>query len=41
MVTDAGFLDRLVTMDELAVLFHTPESKEQSKQWVPMGLQAR
>ena len=35
IVTDAGLLDRIVTMDESAVSFHTPETKQQSKQWLP------
>ena len=31
------FLDKIVTMDESAVAFHTPETKKQSKQWVKKG----
>ena len=31
------FLERIVTMDESAVCYHTPETKNQSKQWVPRG----
>ena len=34
---DAMFLDRVITLDELAVSFHTPETKEQSKQRLPKG----
>ena len=30
-------LDSIVTMDESAVSFHTPETKQQSKQWVKKG----
>jgi histone-lysine N-methyltransferase SETMAR len=30
-------LDNIVTMDESAVSFHTPETKKQSKQWVKKG----
>jgi hypothetical protein len=30
-------LDNIVTMDELAVSFHTPETKQQSMQWLPKG----
>jgi [histone H3]-lysine36 N-dimethyltransferase SETMAR len=30
-------LDNIVTMDESAVSFHTPETKQQSKQWVKKG----
>jgi hypothetical protein len=29
-----GVLNNLVTMDESAVSFFTPETKQQSKQWV-------
>ena len=36
-VTDAGLLNKIVTMDESAVSFHTPETKAQSKQWLPKG----
>jgi histone-lysine N-methyltransferase SETMAR len=32
-----ALLDKVVTMDESAVLFHTPETKQQSKQWLPKG----
>ena len=32
-----AFLGSIVTMDKSAVSFHTPESKEQSKQWLPKG----
>ena len=32
-----GFLQEIVTMDESMVAFHTPETKEQSKQWLPKG----
>jgi histone-lysine N-methyltransferase SETMAR len=32
-----AFLDLIVTMDESAVSFHTPESKMQSKQWTKKG----
>ena len=31
------FLESIVTMDESAVAFHTPEKKAQSKQWLPKG----
>jgi hypothetical protein len=27
-------LDRIITMDESAVSMHTPETKQQSKQWL-------
>ena len=30
-------LERIVTMDESAVAFHSPETKEQLKQWLPKG----
>jgi hypothetical protein len=30
-------LNNIVTMDESAVYFHTPETKRQSKQWVKKG----
>ena len=36
-MTDAGLLNKIVTMDESAVSFHTPETKAQSKQWLPKG----
>jgi histone-lysine N-methyltransferase SETMAR len=32
-----SLLDNIVTMDELAVSFHTPETKQQSMQWLPKG----
>ena len=32
-----AFLDKIITMDESAVAYHTPETKEQSKQWVKRG----
>ena len=32
-----GILDKIVTMDESAVSFHTPESKKNSKQWIEKG----
>jgi histone-lysine N-methyltransferase SETMAR len=32
-----AMLDNIVTMDESAVSFHTPETKQQSKQWLPKG----
>ena len=32
-----AFLDKIVTMDESAVSYHTPETKEQSKQWLKKG----
>ena len=32
-----AFLDRVVTMDESAVSYHTPETKQQSKQWLKKG----
>ena len=31
------FLACIVTMDKSAVSFHTPETKNQSKQWLPKG----
>ena len=31
-------MDKIVTMDESAVSFHTPETKQQSKQWLKKGL---
>jgi hypothetical protein len=30
-----SLLDNIVTMDESAVSFHTPETKQQSMQWLP------
>ena len=33
-----AMLDNIVTMDELAVSFHTPETKQQSKQWIKKGM---
>jgi hypothetical protein len=30
-------MDRIVTMDEIMVCYHTPETKKQSKQWVKKG----
>jgi hypothetical protein len=30
-----AMLDNIVTMDESAVSFHTPETKQQPKQWLP------
>ncbi len=30
-------LDNIVTMDESAVSFHTPETKQQSKEWLGKG----
>ena len=32
-----AFLDKIITMDESAVSYHTPETKEQSKQWLKKG----
>jgi histone-lysine N-methyltransferase SETMAR len=32
-----SMLDQIVTMDESAVSFHTPETKKQSKQWLKKG----
>jgi histone-lysine N-methyltransferase SETMAR len=32
-----AILENIVTMDESAVSFHTPETKEQSKQWLKKG----
>ena len=32
-----AFLNKVVTMDESAVAYHTPETKAQSKQWVKKG----
>jgi histone-lysine N-methyltransferase SETMAR len=32
-----AMLDRIVTMDESAVSFHTPQTKQQSKQWLVKG----
>ena len=32
-----AMLDNIVTMDESAVSFHTPETKQQSKQWLKKG----
>ena len=34
----AAFLTSIVTMDESAVSFHTPETKEQSRQWLEKGM---
>ena len=30
-------IHKIVTMDETMVSLHTPETKEQSKQWLPQG----
>jgi histone-lysine N-methyltransferase SETMAR len=30
-------VENIITMDELAVSFHTPETKQQSKQWLKKG----
>ena len=40
MVQQGSFriLDKIVTMDESAVSFHTPERTQQSKQWIKKGL---
>jgi len=32
-----GYLDTIVTMDETMISLHTPETKKQSKRWVPKG----
>ena len=32
-----AMLDRIVTMDETMVSYHTPETKRQSKQWIAKG----
>jgi histone-lysine N-methyltransferase SETMAR len=32
-----SILDNIVTIDESAVSFHTPETKQQSVQWLPKG----
>jgi hypothetical protein len=32
-----SMLDNIVTMDKSAVLFHMPETKQQSKQWLVKG----
>jgi len=32
-----AMLDRIITMDETMVSFHTPQTKKQSKQWIPKG----
>jgi hypothetical protein len=32
-----SMLDNIVTMDESAVSFHMPETKQQSKQWLVKG----
>jgi predicted HAD superfamily phosphohydrolase YqeG len=32
-----AMMDRIVTMDETMVSYHTPEAKRQSKQWVKRG----
>jgi hypothetical protein len=32
-----AMLENIVTMDELAVSFHTPKTKQQSKQWLKNG----
>ncbi len=32
-----SMLDNIVTMDESAVSFHMPESKQQFKQWLAKG----
>ncbi len=33
-----SMLDNIVTMNESAVSFHTPETKQQSKQWLVKGM---
>jgi hypothetical protein len=33
-------LDRIITMDESSVSMHTPETKQQSKQWPKKALLA-
>ena len=35
------FLRKIVTMDMSMVCFHTPETKNQSKQWLPVAIKAR
>jgi hypothetical protein len=35
--TTVSMLDNIVTMDESAVSFHTPETKQQSKEWLGKG----
>ena len=35
---NSGFLDSIITMDESAVSFYTPETKAKSKQWLPRGV---
>lgn len=37
VVEGDDFLDTIVTMDESAVCYHTPETKRQSKQWLKKG----
>jgi hypothetical protein len=32
-----AMLDNIVTMDESAKAFHTPEIKQHSRQWLPKG----
>jgi hypothetical protein len=32
-----AILDNIVTMDKSASLFYTPETKQQSRQWLPKG----
>ncbi len=32
-----AILVNIVTMDKSAILFHTPEIKEQYKRWLPKG----
>jgi hypothetical protein len=32
-----AMLDRIVTMDETMVSYHTPETKKASKQWIKKG----
>ncbi len=34
------FLEAIVTMDENSISFYTPETKEDSKQWLPKGARA-
>ena len=35
MEADPSWISRIITMEESSVAFHTPETKEKSRQWLP------
>ena len=35
--SDPSWISRIIIMDDASVAFHTPETKAQSKQWLPKG----